>query len=82
MTLRYISERLGPGQLALIKVLAVDLAAAQETGSVRTGDPERMAAMMMVVAQSAVQSAGLVEAILDEDALDAEFAYLLNSYLT
>ncbi|MFN8229001.1 MAG: helix-turn-helix domain-containing protein [Mycobacterium sp.] len=82
MTLRYISERLGPGQIALIKVLAVDLATAQENGSVRAGDPERMAAMMMVVAQSAVQSAGLVEAILDEDALDAEFAYLLNSYLS
>ena len=48
-------------------MLAVDLATAQENGSVR-GDPERMAAMMMVVAQSAVQSAGLVEAILDEDA--------------
>lgn len=81
MTLRYISDRLGPGQLALIQVLALDLAAAQQNGSVRPGNTEQMAAMMMVVAQSAVQSAQLVAPILGEDALDAEFSYLLNSYL-
>ncbi len=81
MTLRYISERLGPGQLMLIEVLAVDLKTAQATGTVRAGDPRQMAAMMMAVAQSAVQSAAMVSPILDEAALDAEFAYLLNRYL-
>lgn len=82
MTLRYLSERLGPGQLALIEVLAVDLETAQAAGSVRTGDVRRMAAMTMLIAQSAVQSARLVAPILDEEALDAEFTYLLNRYLT
>ena len=72
------SERLGPGQLALIEVLAVDDQSAQAVGSVRDGDPRQMAAMMMLIAQSAVQSAQMVSPILDEDALDAEFTYLLN----
>jgi AcrR family transcriptional regulator len=82
MTLRYMSERLGPGQLALIEVLAVDLKTAQVSGSVRAGDARQMAAMMMLIAQSAVQSARMVSPILDEDALDAEFTYMLNRYLT
>jgi AcrR family transcriptional regulator len=82
MTLRYLSERLGPGQLALIEMLAVDLKTAQAGGSVRAGDARQMAAMMMLIAQSAVQSAGMVAPILDETALDAEFAYMLNRYLT
>ena len=38
--------------------------------------------MMMLIAQSAVQSARMVSPILDEDALDAEFTYVLNRYLT
>ena len=82
MALRYLSDRLGPGQLALIEVLAVDLAKAQAAGSVREGDSRQMAAMMMLIAQSAVQSARMVSPILDEDALDAEFTLLLNRYLT
>jgi AcrR family transcriptional regulator len=80
--LHYLSQRLGPGQLTLIEVLAVDLRKAQVNGGVRPGDARRMAAMMMVIAQSAVQSARLVQSILDEDALDAELKYLLNRYLS
>jgi len=82
MTLRYISDRLGPGHRMLIEVLAADLAKAQAGGSVRSGDPRKLAAMMMLVAQSAVQSARMVSPVLDEDALDREFTYLLNRYLT
>ena len=82
MALRYMSERLGPGQLALIEVLAVDLSKAQADGSVRAGDTRQMAGMMMLIAQSAVQSARMVSPILDEDALDAEFTHVLNRYLT
>lgn len=82
MALRYISERLGPGQLALVEVLAADLKTAQLNGSVRAGDTRQMAAMMMLMAQSAVQSAAMVAPVLDEEALDTELAYLLDRYLT
>ena len=82
MSLRSISERLGPGQLALIEVLAEDLKAAQAGGSVRAGDCREMAAMMMLIAQSGVQSARMVEPILGEAALDAELTYVFNRYLT
>lgn len=82
VALRYRSERLGPGRLALIELLSVGLKTAQDAGTVRAGDPRQMAAMMMLIAQSAVQSARLVAPILDEEALDAECTYLLNRYLT
>ncbi len=82
VALRYLSERLGPGRLALIELLSVDLKTAQGAGTVRAGDPRQMAAMIMLIAQSVVQSARLVAPILDEEALDAECTYLLNRYLT
>ena len=41
-----------------------------------------MAAMMMLIAQSGVQSARMVEPVLDEAALDAELTYVFNRYLT
>jgi AcrR family transcriptional regulator len=82
LAMRYISERLGTSQRRLIAVLAHDLAVAQTEGSVRAGDPHNLAAMMMLIAQSAVHSAKMVEPILDEQQLDAELATALNAYLT
>jgi AcrR family transcriptional regulator len=82
LAMRYISERLGTSQRRLIAILAHDLAAAQAEGSVRAGDPRSLAAMMMLIAQSAVYSAKMVEPILDERQLDAELATALNAYLS
>lgn len=81
LAMRYISERLGTSQLVLIDVLAADLRTAQAEGSVRQGDARQLAAMVMLMAQSAIQSAKMVESILEEDALDAELAHLLDRYL-
>jgi len=81
LAMRYISERLGTSQLVLIDVLAKDLKAAQIGGSVRSGDSRQMAAMVMLMAQGAIQSARMVGPILDEAALDAELGYLLERYL-
>ena len=78
LALLYLSERLGTSQLALIEVLAVDLSKAQADGSVRAGDTRQMAGMMMLITQSAIQSARMVSPILDDDALDAELTYALN----
>ena len=78
----YIAERLGTSQHMLIDALAAELRAAQQTGSVRPGDPRRMAAMMLLITQSSIQSAQMVRTILDEDALAAELAYSLNGYLS
>ncbi|WP_304117081.1 TetR/AcrR family transcriptional regulator [Mycolicibacterium bacteremicum] len=77
----YIAERLGTSQQILIDAVAGQLKLAQENGSVRAGDPRRLAAMCLLITQSTVQSAQMVEPILDADALAAELAHALNGYL-
>lgn len=78
----YIAERLGTSQQILIDAVAGQLKLAQEDGSVRAGDPRRLAAMCLLITQSTVQSAQMVEPILDADALADELAHALNGYLT
>jgi hypothetical protein len=78
----YITERLGASQQMLIDALADRLRAAQRHGSVRAGEPLQMATMVLLIAQSTIQSADIVTPILDADALAAELAYALNGYLS
>jgi AcrR family transcriptional regulator len=78
----YITERLGTSQHMLIDALAARLQVVQRKGSVRAGDPVRMATMVLLIAQSTIQSAQIVEPILDEAALATELAYSLNGYLS
>ncbi|BBZ70143.1 TetR/AcrR family transcriptional regulator [Mycobacterium paraseoulense] len=78
----YITERLGTSQHMLIDALAARLRVAQRNGSVRAGDPVQMATMVLLIAQSTIQSAQIVEPILDADALAGELAYSLNGYLS
>jgi hypothetical protein len=78
----YITERLGASQQMLIDALAERLRAAQRHGSVRAGDPLQMATMVLLIAQSTIQSEQIVRPILDADALAAELAYSLNGYLS
>ncbi|HME76782.1 MAG TPA: TetR/AcrR family transcriptional regulator [Mycobacterium sp.] len=82
LALVYIAQRLGSSQQMLIDALAHDLRAAQRGGGVRAGDPRRLAAMVLLITQSAIQSAEIVRPILDADALAAELAYSLNGYLS
>lgn len=77
----YITERLGTSQQILIDSVAGELALAQDEGSVRSGDPRQLAAMCLLITQSAIQSAQMVEPILDAGALDAELSHALNGYL-
>ncbi|MDD7814976.1 helix-turn-helix domain containing protein [Mycobacterium sp. CSUR Q5927] len=78
----YIAERMGASQQRLIDLAAAELADAQKTGSVRPGDPRQLAAMCLLITQSAIQSAQIVAPLLDEDALAAELSYTLNRYLS
>lgn len=77
----YITERLGTSQQLLIDTLAAAIVQGQEHGSVRAGDPHQMGAMCLLIAQSTIQSAQMVEKFLDRDALNAELAHSLNGYL-
>lgn len=77
----YISQRMGTSQQILLEVLAGALATAQADGSVRSGDPRQLAAMCLLIVQSAIQSAQMVAPVLDVAALDIELAHSLNGYL-
>jgi AcrR family transcriptional regulator len=77
----YITERLGTSQQILIDALAHAIKLAQDEGSVRPGEPRQLAAMCLLITQSAVQSAEMLAPILDFDALAVELARALNGYL-
>ena len=77
----YLSERLGTSQQILLDTVAGEIKSAQDEGSVRTGEARQLAAMSLLITQSAILSAQLVDAILPADALVAELALALNGYL-
>lgn len=81
----YIAERLGTSQQILIDALAGELKLAQEAGlgdnRVRAGDPRQLATMCLLITQSAIQSAQMVEPILGAEALATELSHALNGYL-
>lgn len=77
----YIADRLGTSQQILIDVVAEELRKAQGDKSVRSGDPRRLAAMVLLTTQSVIQSGQIVHPILDADSLDVELAHALNGYL-
>ncbi|WP_396904529.1 TetR/AcrR family transcriptional regulator [Mycolicibacterium phlei] len=77
----YIADRLGTSQLIFVDALADAIRAGQVEGSVRAGDAQQMAAMCLLITQSTVQSAQMVEKFLNRDALNAELGRALNGYL-
>lgn len=77
----YITGRLGTSQQIVIDLVADELRKAQLDNTVRAGDPRQLAAMVLLITQSAIQSAQIVEPILDPDALTTELDHALNGYL-
>lgn len=82
LAITYITECLGTSQQVLIDAAASEIEAAQRDGSVRAGDPRQLAAMVLLITQSTIQSAPIVRPILDDDALARELTHSLNGYLT
>ncbi|KAA9111182.1 TetR/AcrR family transcriptional regulator [Microbacterium rhizomatis] len=78
---RYVLDRLGTSQYAIHDEVRRRLDAAQRAGSIRDGDPARMAAMVLLITQSAVLSAPLVREWLDDPAWAAELGRALEGYL-
>lgn len=76
----YVFDRLGQSQRSLLRLLADGIADAQSDGEVRAGDPEKLAAMVLLITQSAVQSRSLVEPILGDD-WTVELHHALTAYL-
>jgi AcrR family transcriptional regulator len=78
----YLSERLGTSQQILLDTVAGEIKTAQDDGTVRPGDARQFAAMCLLIAQSTILSARLVEPILDAGTLVGELTRALNGYLT
>lgn len=77
----YIVDRLGTSQQMLIDMVADELRKAQEGNTVRDADPRQLAAMVLLITQSVLQSGQIVHPILDHADLDTELSHALNGYL-
>ena len=77
----YILDRLGRSQRAIHAETARRITAGQRAGYVRGGDPAQLAAMVLLIAQSAVQSAPLVAEWLPEQAWRTELGHAVRGYL-
>ena len=78
---RYILERLGTSQRAIHADLVVRIAGGQARGIVRAGDAAAMAAMVLLLIQSAIQSAPLMDEWLDAASWRTELALAVGGYL-
>ena len=79
----YITERLGTSQQILIDAARRPAAGRPRTRAASApATRAQMAAMCLLIAQSTIQSAQIVEPILDADALATELAHSLNGYLS
>ncbi|WP_024803250.1 TetR/AcrR family transcriptional regulator [Nocardia sp. BMG51109] len=81
LMLTYVFGRIGRNQRELMLLFAAVIREGHRDGSIRAGDPEQLATMLLLISQSAVQSAGMVGELLDEDQLDAELAHAVDGYL-
>lgn len=77
----YVFDRLGTSQHRILELLASTIRQGQEDGTIRAGDPDELAAMLLLVTQSAVLSARVVADTLPPERLDAQLRALLESYL-
>lgn len=78
---RYILDRLGTSQRVILGDLAARLRAGQDAGFIRATDPARLAAMVLLIAQSAIQSAPLVVEWLDDESWRDELRRAFAGYL-
>ncbi|MFJ7905978.1 TetR/AcrR family transcriptional regulator [Kitasatospora sp. NPDC096204] len=81
LLLQYVVERLGASQRGLLEALRAAIERGQEHGSIRAGEPLELAAMVLLIAQSTVQSHRMVASLLPEAAWRRELARALNGYL-
>jgi len=77
----YVVDRLGTSQRGMLDALRTAIERGQRHGSIRPGEPAELAAMVLLIAQSTVQSHRMVAQLLPEQAWRRELATALNGYL-
>lgn len=78
----YILHRLGTSQSLIIDALVPIIERGQRDSSIREGVPVHIATVLLLMVQSAVQSAEMVASRISGDELVAEFAYAVDAYLS
>lgn len=78
---RYTLERVGSSQRAILAWLAASIAAAQRDGSVRGDEPQAIAVMLLLIAQSALLSHNTVSELIDETSWERELRAALEGLL-
>ncbi|MFJ3925234.1 TetR/AcrR family transcriptional regulator [Streptomyces sp. NPDC090022] len=81
LLVEYVTQRLGTSQRGLLDRLREALVAGQRGGTIRAGEPTEIAAMVLLITQSTVQSHRMVAELLPEAAWRRELAIALNGYL-
>lgn len=81
LLLTYVFDRLGSSQREILTAFEAALRRGQQDGSIRTGDTGELAATLLLVVQSAVQSARIVAEPLPPERLDQQLRLLLDRYL-
>ncbi|MGJ0388276.1 TetR/AcrR family transcriptional regulator [Microbacterium sp. CGR1] len=78
---RYTLQRVGSSQRLILQWLAAAIGTAQQGGSVRVGEPDEMAVMLLLIAQSAVLSHGTVSELISEASWERELRAALDGLL-
>jgi len=78
---RYTLERVGSSQRAILAWIAMSIRGAQDEGSVRRDDPQAMAVMLLLLAQSALLSHGTVSELIDELSFERELRAAIDGLL-
>lgn len=81
LLITYVFDRLGASQHRILELLTSAIRQGQQDGTIRDGDPDELAAMVLLVIQSAALSARIVADPLPPERLDAQLRALLESYL-
>ncbi|MEV7006319.1 TetR/AcrR family transcriptional regulator [Streptosporangium sp. NPDC051022] len=81
LLLPYLLNRRGAGHEAMLSLVEAAVTRGQDLGTVRRGDPARLAVTVMLAAQSFLLSGPTMLVPLTRDDLDAELTTLLERYL-
>lgn len=77
----YILHRLGTSQSLIIDTLSSLIVVGQRDSSIRSGDPAVLATMLLLMVQSAVQSAEMVSERISGAEVMTQMAYAVDAYL-
>ncbi|MFF2275946.1 TetR/AcrR family transcriptional regulator [Agromyces sp. NPDC058126] len=78
---RYTLQRIGSSQRVILQWIAAAIQNAQRGGTVRAGNPNDLAVMLLLIAQSAILSHNTVSTLIDEPHWSSELWHALDGHL-